>query len=123
MHPSNIILESCVETLDQAIEAEQRGAHQLELCSRLDLDGLSPELSLIEEVLSKVQIPVKVMVRVRGGNFHYNPSEIQGMLDYVHEVENMGVQNFVFGALNEDRTIDFGTLHMMSTVAPDASFT
>ncbi len=43
-----LLLEACVESLNEAILAEKLGAHRLELCSRLDLDGLTPDYNLIE---------------------------------------------------------------------------
>ena len=38
----NILLEACVETLDEALLAQKKGAGRVEICSRLDLDGLTP---------------------------------------------------------------------------------
>ena len=47
-----LIKEACVETVEQAIKAEKNGADQIELCSRLDLDGLTPDFDVIRKVLS-----------------------------------------------------------------------
>ena len=46
MKNNNLILEACVETLEESMRAEQNGADRLELCSRLDLDGLTPDVDL-----------------------------------------------------------------------------
>ena len=72
----NICLEACVETLEEAILAERNGANRLELCSRLDLDGLTPNLNLTKKIMEKISIPIKVMIRERGGNFVYSDDEI-----------------------------------------------
>ena len=32
-----MVLEACVETLEEALKARELGAHRIELCSRLDL--------------------------------------------------------------------------------------
>ena len=48
----NIILEACVETYEEAIKAEKNGVHRMELCARLDLDGLTPDKELIQDVVS-----------------------------------------------------------------------
>ena len=42
----NLILESCVETYEEAIKAESRGANRIELCSQLNLGGLPPSKAL-----------------------------------------------------------------------------
>ena len=58
----NIVKEACVERLDEAILAEKNGADRIELCSRLDLDGLTPHRNMIQDVINSVKIPVKVMI-------------------------------------------------------------
>ena len=47
-----LIKESCVETYDEAMNAESQGADRIELCSRLDLDGLTPSKELVKRLVS-----------------------------------------------------------------------
>ena len=77
----NIVKEACVERLDEAILAEKNGANRIELCSRLDLDGLTPHRNMIKDVINSVKIPVKVMIRPRAGNFVYHDQELDVMKD------------------------------------------
>ena len=42
------IKEVCVESLEDAVIAEKNGANRIELCGRLDLDGLTPSRKLIK---------------------------------------------------------------------------
>ena len=44
----NLVLEACVETLEDAIRAENQGAHRIELCGDLSVGGVTPteELTL-----------------------------------------------------------------------------
>ena len=77
----NLIKESCVETYDEAMNAEIRGADRIELCSRLDLDGLTPSKELVKRLVSDLTIPLKVMVRPRKGDFCYSNEEINQMHD------------------------------------------
>ena len=74
-----LIKESCVETYDEAINAESRGADRIEVCSRLDLDGLTPSKELVKRLVNDLTIPIKVMVRPRSGDFCYNDEEINGV--------------------------------------------
>ena len=55
----NIILEACVETYQEAEKAEKNGANRIELCSHLDLDGLTPDKELIQDVVSQLNILYK----------------------------------------------------------------
>ena len=58
-----IIKEVCVDSLEDAINAEKNGANRIELCGRLDLDGLTPSRKLIKEVHKALIIPIRVMIR------------------------------------------------------------
>jgi copper homeostasis protein len=104
-------IEACVETLDEAIIAEHNGANILELCSRLDLDGLTPDRLLIEQVLENVKIPVKVMIRSRPGNFVYNNTEIRELENIISTLENLPIDGYVVGALDQDNNIDVSSLN------------
>ena len=47
-----IIKEVCVDSLEEALKAEKNGANRIELCGRLDLDGLTPSRELIINAFS-----------------------------------------------------------------------
>ena len=72
----NIIKEACVENYKEAILAEQLGANRIELCSSLNQDGLTPDKKSIKLLLTKLSIPLKIMIRPRPGNFIYNEKGI-----------------------------------------------
>ena len=71
-----MILEACVESLDEAKKAEQLGAHRIELCENLHLDGTTPSEKLIDEVYNSLSIPVNVLIRPRDGDFIFSEEEI-----------------------------------------------
>lgn len=101
-----MIKEACVESLQEALQAEKQGADQIELCGRLDLGGITPELTLVEEVMENLNIHVKVMVRPRGGNFIYSQKEVDVMSVAIEFLKNMGVQEVVLGLLTDQDQID-----------------
>ena len=102
----NICLEACVETLEEAIIAEKKGANRLELCSRLDLGGLTPNFNLTKKVVEKILIPIKVMIRERDGNFIYSENEILAMQSQIEIFKSIGVLEVVFGTLNINNKVD-----------------
>jgi copper homeostasis protein len=61
----DVLLEVCVESAESARNAEANGAMRIELCSRLDLDGLSPTDEELQKCLETVSIPVNTMIRIR----------------------------------------------------------
>ena len=102
----NFIKEACVDSINNAISVEKNGADQIELCSRLDLDGLTPSRKLILQTIRKVSIPIKVMIRSRPGNFTYNQNDVNTMLDSIEFCQKNGINDIAFGALNSNRKID-----------------
>jgi copper homeostasis protein len=58
-------LEIIVLSLDDAIAAEDGGATRLEVVRDIHEDGLTPDVGLVERLLGRVRIPLRVMVRPR----------------------------------------------------------
>lgn len=114
--------EACVETLQEAIIAYQNGADRLELCSRLDLDGLSPNVGLVKQVAEAVPIPLRIMIRSRGGSFTFSEREKKEMETQIHLLKSEKIKNvegIVIGLLHDDFTIDLeGTRHLAKAAFP-----
>lgn len=58
-------LEIIVLSLDDAIAAEDGGATRLEVVRDIHEDGLTPDVRLVEQLLGRIRIPLRVMVRPR----------------------------------------------------------
>ena len=112
-----IILEACVESLKEAILAEKRGADRIELCSRLDLDGLTPVKELIKQVIHNLRIPVKVMIRPRSGDFVYSANELSEMKESIHFCKQAGVKGVVFGILDKTNHLNFDQIQELAEAA------
>ncbi len=95
-------LEACVESVDEAIHAVENGATQLEVCSNLEKDGLTPEIALIKEITEQVNVPIKVMIRLRAGNFTYQNDEIKSMQESIQQIKSLPISGLVFGATIND---------------------
>lgn len=111
------IKEACVESLEQAINAEKLGADRLELCVNLDLDGLTPATELIKEVIAQVQIPVRVIIRPRAGDFVYTKAELCAMMTSIQLCKELGVAGVVFGVLKSDNTLDLVAINKLAQAA------
>ena len=115
--PKILIKEACIESLEQAIAAQQQGANRLELCTRLDLGGLSPGTALVKEVLEAVSIPVMVMVRNRAGDFCYSPAELREMLSQIEilkALQSRTIAGFVTGALTPEGRVDVEAMKQLA---------
>ena len=114
----NIIREACVGSVEQAMIAEKRNADRVELCSRLDLDGLTPDRNIIESAMNLLSIPVKVMIRPKSGNFIYSKQDILKMESEIDFCKKIGVSEVVFGMLNENSEVD---IELTSAIAKKAA--
>ncbi len=117
------IIEACVESLEEAITAAKRGADQLELCGDLAQDGLTPTLALTKQTLVAVDIPIKVMIRPRGGNFVYTSEELRSMWDSIIEFQKIGIQHFVIGIATRENRLDISTISVLCAAFPEEEFT
>lgn len=116
---NNIILEACVETLEQAVAAENRGADRIELCSDLQVEGLTPSFSLVKVCLEKLNIPVMVMIRPRKGDFVYSEDEFLAMKKSINEFKsfNSSQLGFVFGILTSEGDVDVKRVKELTELA------
>ncbi len=101
-----MIVEVCVDSLESALEAAADGADRLELCSRLDVGGLSPSLELYRAVRASVSLPIAVMIRVRHGHFCLTDSDVEQLCEVIAQFEFDPPAAFVFGAMLANGELD-----------------
>ena len=101
-----ILLESPVYTLEAALLAAENGVDRLELCADFGEGGTTPSLGLLKVIKSKVDVPVFVIIRPRGGDFIYNDLEISVMKEDIKSFLSHGADGFVFGILNKEGEVN-----------------
>jgi len=101
-----VIVEAAVESLDDALAAVAGGAGRLELCANLDAGGTTPPAALITAVRERVEVPVVVMIRPRGGDFVYSEDELSRMYEDVAMARSLGAAGVVFGVLDTFDRLD-----------------
>jgi len=106
MNESPLLIEVVASTVHSCVEAQAGGAGRIELCSALGASGITPSSGLLEVIKRHVSIPIYVMIRPREGDFTYSHSEVEVMMREIDLLGASGADGFVFGALQEDRTVD-----------------
>ena len=117
------LYEACVETLEDAQAAEQRGAHRIELCAALALDGLSPSRDLVRQCVQNLSLPIMVMVRPRGGDFVYTEAEICAMEADIFWLKSSGAAGVVLGLLTRAGEIDLANTERLARAASPLAVT
>lgn len=93
------IYEACVGNYNEALRAEELGANRVELCDNLLEGGTTPSYGTIKKTISKLNIPVMVIIRPRGGNFEYSSDEVEIMKEDIITCKKLGAYGVVIGAL------------------------
>ena len=112
-----ILLEVCVESVDDALTAYHHGADRLELNTALVLGGLTPSMGVIREVRRAVPLPLMVMIRPRSGGFHYSPNEFMVMHRDAEVALQAGADGIVFGILTPQGEIDVIRCNHLASLA------
>ncbi|CAK9295590.1 unnamed protein product, partial [Gordionus sp. m RMFG-2023] len=99
-------MEICVDNIESALIAYKNGASRIELCSALELDGLTPNIGMFKIIKSLIKIPIFIMIRPREGNFCYNQLEIESMKEDIKIFKEMYADGFVFGVLTKNLEVD-----------------
>ena len=69
-------VEIVVYNIDSAFKAQEGGADRIELCENPGEGGTTPSYGTIELVRQNLSIDVFVMIRPRGGDFHYSNCQL-----------------------------------------------
>ena len=120
---SKILLECCVGSVESAVNAELGGAGRVELCSALELGGVTPSSAVIRLAREKIGVPLFVLIRPRGGDFHYSPLEVEVMKTDIAAARDLGADGIVLGILREDGNVDVERTAELIEAAGGASIT
>lgn len=103
-------LEICCYSLLSCLNAEAGGADRIELCGSMPEGGTTPSFGTVKLAVEKVNIPIYVMIRPRGGDFYFNNFEKEVMLEDIRALKTLKPGGFVIGALNTDGSLDVETI-------------
>ena len=113
----NVKFEICSGSLQSALNAQEAGAHRVELCSALSLGGITPSYGFIEMARKRLKIDVNVLIRPRQGDFLYDSDEIAVMIRDIIACAQIGVNGVVIGALDPFGNVDVDACRAMVAVA------
>jgi copper homeostasis protein len=112
-------LEICVDDLPGVEAAVAGGADRIELCSALELGGLTPSAALLARAVD-TGLPIHVMIRPRAGGFVLEEGDAALMIDEIRLAIARGAAGVVVGAVTADGRLDREALAHFRDAARDA---
>lgn len=110
------LLEICVDDAAGLAAALEGGADRIELCSVLELGGLTPQPGLVA-LAARAPVPVRAMVRPRAGDFVFSLADRDAMLADIAAVRQAGLEGVVLGASLPDGRLDIELLEQLAAAA------
>jgi len=101
-----VILEIAANSLASALAAQDGGAGRVELCTALELGGLTPSHAQIALAREHLRIPLYVLIRPRAGDFLYSDLECETMQRDIETCAALGCDGVVLGVLDADGNVD-----------------
>ena len=118
-----MILEVCCGNLESVHAAVRGGAQRIELCSQLELDGLTPAWEDLRTARALYpDLTIHVLIRPRSGDFCYTPAEVDTMSAEIETALDLGADGIVIGALTPSGDVDLNAMRQLCGAAPSVTF-
>jgi len=118
-----MLLEIAANSVASALAAQEGGAGRVELCTALELGGLTPSHAQIALAREHLRIPLYVLIRPRAGDFLYNDIECEVMLRDIEACVALGCDGVVLGALDADGEVDMPRCRALVSAAGNVGVT
>lgn len=118
-----MIVEICCTSLQGIKNAAKAGADRIELCSGLELGGLTPSKGLVEQSVKLGLLDIHCLIRPRAGHFSYSKEEVEIIEQDILFAREVGCRGIVIGALTTDFKLDLSLLKRWKIFAGSMYFT
>jgi len=117
------LLEVIALDAQDARLAVEGGADRLELVSGMQFSGFNPSLEAFAAIRAAVDVPLRVMIRLRDGFLAGGPGQISALATSVRQLRSAGAQEFVLGWLTADGDVDLPALETVLEALEGAPWT
>jgi copper homeostasis protein len=107
---SKTLLEVIALDALDARAAVAGGADRLELVSSMEFSGFNPPLAHFSAIRAAVDVPLRVMIRLRDGFLAGGKDGLAVLTDSVRELREAGADEFVLGWLDERGAVDLAAV-------------
>jgi len=114
---NDYLLECCANSVQSAINGEKGGAKRIELCSQIELGGITPIKQDILQTKKILKSHLHILIRPRKGSIVYSENELSEMLSDIQFCKKIGCDGVVIGALKENGDINVQETKQMVNAA------
>ncbi len=119
----SITIEICADSYKSVVNANKSIANRIELCSALEIGGITPSIGFVKQATIESVIPINVLIRPRGGNFVYSDKEFEIMCEDIIALKKTGINGIVSGVLKENGQIDIEKTKKLVELSKPFEFT
>ena len=101
-----MIIEICATSIESILNAQNAGAHRLELCENYSVGGVTPSEQFLHEAIKVSSLPINVLIRPKGGDFIFNDQEYDLMIHKINLFKELNVKGFVVGFMEKDKSLN-----------------
>ena len=95
------------------MRAVDLGANRIEYCSKLNEEGLTPNVEDVKYLLKNINIPLRIMIRPHSKSFNYSETDISVILRDISTFKKIDIDGIVIGCLNKDDEIDLKKINLL----------
>ncbi|WP_327679837.1 copper homeostasis protein CutC [Kitasatospora sp. NBC_00458] len=117
---SRPIFEVIALTPQDAQAAESGGADRLELVTDMAADGLTPSAEDFAKIREAVELPLRVMLRIRDG---FAPGDLDELRARAAALRAEGAEEFVFGFLDAGGGVDLAATEAVADAVAGCRWT
>jgi copper homeostasis protein len=117
------LLEVIALDANDARQAVDGGADRLELVSSMQFSGFNPSLEAFGSIRAAVNVPLRVMIRLRDGFLAGGPGAVSALATSVKQVREAGADEFVLGWLDPDGAVDLTAVETVLEALEGAPWT
>ena len=101
-----MIIEICATSIESILNAQNAGAHRLELCQNYSIGGVTPSEQFLHGAIKVSSLPINVLIRPRGDDFIFNDQEYDLMINKINLFKAYNVKGFVIGFMEKDKSLN-----------------
>nr|MCR5753894.1 copper homeostasis protein CutC [Acetatifactor sp.] len=117
------MLEVCIDSVASVRAAIEGGANRLEVSGNLVIGGTTPSPELFRRIREITNIPLRVLLRPRFGDFCYDEEEFHILCREAMLFKELGADGIVIGILKPDGTLNLPQMKELIKAADDMDIT